>query len=96
MVSGSTDGDRREGNLCDWERVPLEGRDHLDFGLFGIFHLRSYLVFSPLCPGVVGEVGSRGEEGNNDANPKCSVTHTQITVEDVPNPMDGGPGTKLS
>ena len=95
MVSGSTDGDCREGNLCDWERVPLEGRDHLDFGLFGIFHLRAYLVFSPLCPGVVGEEGSSGKESGDDADPEEPVEHTQLPVEDVPDAVDGRAGSKL-
>ena len=90
----ATDGDGRESHLCDWEGGLLQGGDHLHF-LWSDFIQLSHLILPPLCPGVVGEVGSGGEEGHDDANPEGTVTHAQIPVEDVPNPVNGGAGTKL-
>ena len=58
-------------------------------------HLRSYLVFSPLCPGVVGEESSGGKENGDDADPEEPVEQTQLPVEDVPDAVDGRAGGKL-
>ena len=55
----------------------------------------SYLILPPLRPGVVREIGSRGEEGKDDANPEGTITHAEITVKDVTNAMDGRVGSKL-
>ena len=42
-----------------------------------------HLVVLPLCPGVPGKGRSKGKEGKNNQEQKCSIQQGQVPVDEI-------------
>ena len=74
VVASATDGDSREGNLCDGLGRVLQGGHRL--------------LLPPLVPGVQGEEGGQAEEGGNHYEPEQPLQSPKLLVKNVAYAVD--------